>query len=501
MVGGIMEQEKVERHAYFRKKVYQAYQEVIRSGVYVNSRYSIPFTFHSGAKKVSRSIDPMVSSAIANCLMPKSCSMYRGGHGGGKTSLCQKVAHVMTSIPEDDIARAMIRGNDDETVRSLVASLKLGKLINSGEEEVDWRPFLTSPVKIIDEVNRFLPSTLNGLFEVLNKGSTGAFGEYYEGGDYVCYATENPHDEGTYPMSKPFLDRFGMCINAPQVPSPNDLFVLSQRRDDKLNKIVIEPVLTFDELKEIRRMISEDITFTSEALLYTVYFVSGLSLCIRGDQNDKGQSTIPVGPRCEGCDFKEQYCEMTQQGISGRAFLDILRIGKAYSWFLGAFADPAKPEVQMSVIQSILPYVINHRVKSNEHMLRKDPYWGREFNFSEDLVARVTSQFSTSKALLADLNDLLSGNIALEDSKLNDPIKDLVITYGYKPLVQEASSSQKFKSLYKILNERQLTIGDIQKVERGIFEADEILPQARMYLIQLLNIQKSTIAEIGGVPA
>ncbi|MBS3167195.1 AAA family ATPase [Candidatus Woesearchaeota archaeon] len=484
----------VEENKNAREKVRGVYKEVITSGIYVNTRYSIPLEYRDvfGEEK-KEFLDPMVSSAIINCLVPKSGLLFRGGHGGGKTSLIMKVSSAMTGISEAELRKSMIRGNDDETYNTLVASLNLGRLLGPEHaEEVRWRPFITSKVKIIDEVNRFLPATLNGLFEPLNEGSAGfaVTGETMALDDYVFYATENPNDEGTYKLPKPFLDRFSMRVNAPQVPGVNDLFVLSQRKDDKLNKLALKSIFKFDELVNLRRKIIEDISFTTDSLLYTIYATEGMSLCVRADQLDKNQSTIDVGPRCKGCEYSGQYCEMTQQGISGRAFLDVLRWSKAYSWFLNSFERSEKPEVQLSIIQSILPYLIAHRITPNDHQLKKDPYWGMEGKFTQTLIEKLNEGYNTTKSLLVDMNEVLSGALPFNKSKINTPTKDLVIEYGYKPLLKEASESDSFKTFYKRLIGAKLDLNDLSIMEKNIFESLDIKPQARMYLVQLMNIHK-----------
>ena len=76
--------DELKFHSDSRKTVRDAYEEIIKKGVYVNTRYSIPFEYRNSKNEiVKEEIDPMVSAAVVNCLVPKSCLLFRGGHGGG----------------------------------------------------------------------------------------------------------------------------------------------------------------------------------------------------------------------------------------------------------------------------------------------------------------------------------------------------------------------------------------------------------------------------------
>src|SRR3989344_9481768 len=230
----------LNKHNELREKVRKVYTDIPVQEVYFNSRGSMKFEYKNPQGEIRKTyLDPMTSSVIMNALVPKSGVIFRGGHGGGKTTLVEKVSYMLTGIPEDEITSAMIRGNDDQNVNTLLATLKLGKLFVDGEEEVIWRNFVKCPVKIIDEINRFPPAAQNALFEIMNRGRAEFIDQEYEIKDFMAFATENPNDTGTYPLSKPFLDRFGFCIPAPQLPSASDQYLLATRADDKLEGLVV----------------------------------------------------------------------------------------------------------------------------------------------------------------------------------------------------------------------------------------------------------------------
>ena len=474
-----------KQHDTLREKVRTVYTEIPAQGVYYNSRGGMEFTYKGTDAKIHKTfLDPMTSSVIVNALVPKSGVIFRGGHGGGKTTLVEKVSHMMTSIPEKEIVSSMIRGNDDQNVNTLLASLALGKLMAKGEQEVIWRNFVKCYVKIIDEVNRFPPPAQNALFEILNKGRVEFLGEVYENEDFMCFATENPNDPGTYPLSRPFIDRFSFCVPAPQIPSANDQYLLAERPDDKLHELKIKPVMTLDELKAARKIISEDVKLNSGPLVYMIYLTQAVSTCERGDYSDKSHNEIAVGERCKGCGFDTAtaLCKMTDTGVSGRAFLDFQRWGKAYSWFLNAFTDASKPEVQLEVIQSIAPYLMYHRVEANENVLAKTPYFGQKLKFLEDVVAKATQGYNTVKDALKEVPEILRGDINPENAQIQSIDKDLVVKYHFKPLIEEANKRE-FREIYDLIESKGMHGKTYKEVQRKLALENELKPQAQKYLL------------------
>lgn len=472
-------------HDTLREKVRSVYSEVSSQGLYYNSRSSMEFTFKNEDGTIRKTyLDPMTSSAIVNALVPKSGVIYRGGHGGGKTTLVEKVTHMLTGIPEDEIVSAMIRGNDDQNVNTLLATLRLGKLMAEGEEEVLWRRFVTCYVKIIDEVNRFPPPAQNALFEILNKGRVEFSDQVYEIDDFIAFATENPNDPGTYPLSKPFVDRFSFCVPAPMIPSAQDQYMLAERPDDKLHSLDVKPLMKLTELKKARKIISEDVKMSPDALLFSIYLTQAIASCMRGDNHDKSHNEIPVGERCKGCpyDTSAAVCKMSQCGVSGRAFLDFQRWGKAYAWFLNAFDDPENPEVPIEVIQTIAPYLMYHRVQPNELVLAREPYNGAKLEFLEDMVAKAMHGYNTIQEALQEIPAILRGDISPKQAKLNSVDKDLVIVTQFKPLVAEADKPE-FRRLYDRIETKEMTPEELRELEEMLAFNTELSPHAQKYLL------------------
>lgn len=469
----------------YREKLRDVYSEIPLKGIYYNSRSSMDFSYIRPDKKLCQVyLDPMVSSVIVSAVVPKSCVLYRGGHGGGKTSMIEEVSTSLFDIPKDEIVSAMIRGNDDQNVNTLLAAFKIGKLLK-GEEEVKWRKFVTCPIKIADEINRFPPTAQNALFEIFNKGRVEFVDNVYEVNDFELFATENPRDVGTYPMSRPFLDRFGICIPAPQLPSAEDLMALSARKDDKIYKFdAPKRTTSLDDAKEMEKIVNDSVKISNDGLLYMIYLAQSLETCTRGDFGDKTHCEISLEERCKGCGYSTDasLCRFTEGGFSGRAFLDLQRWSKGYSYFLNAFENPKDPKVQMSVIETLVPYSLYHRVDPNDALFTKDPYFGRKLYYLKEIAKKARESFATIKEPLAEIPAILKGDMDPDKAKIKNVKKDLVVVEHFAPIV-EASKLPEFRTMYNAIeNSDRMAEDELVELEKHLVFETELPPRAKAFL-------------------
>ncbi len=477
----------LKRHEDYRSKMQDALLGLPLGAIYLNSRTGMKLQYvGSDGKPHTRHLDPMGSSTIANALVPMGGVIYRGGHGGGKTTLAQKAAYMVTGIPESE--HGYISGNDDQNVSTLIASFKTGKLLTTGEEEVVWRKFVKSPVKIIDELNRFPPPAQNALFRLLNKG-VAEFVDYETGvEDFILMATENPNDPGTYPLSRPFVDRFGLCVPAPQIASAQDQYALLQRPDEKLAGLKVDKKLSWEELGKLRKMVSEDVTLDPETKLYAIYLTQAVSTCVRADGNDKSHNALRIPDRCKGCHFdtSNSVCQATQTGISGRAALDLQRYAKAYAWLADAFADPKNPGVQPSIVEAVAPYAFFHRLEPVETRLKENGgsgAVGAEFKYVSSVVARASQGYAAVRdVLVTDFPEIMDGEREFTGSRLEAAANgDIVLQTQFAPLARQASAPE-FREFAKRL-QQDLSEGELMDVSRGVMFGSELETEAKEYLM------------------
>ncbi|HLC78686.1 MAG TPA: MoxR family ATPase [Candidatus Nanoarchaeia archaeon] len=481
-----MDEKTEKKMDAYREVLRDVYSSIATDRIYVNSRANMDFTYedHKGEIKTV-TLDPMTSVVINSAIVPKSTVLIKGGHGGGKTSMIEEVSSRLFDVPKKEIVAAMIRGNDDQNVSTLLGTYHMGKLIATGEEEVRWRKFVTCPIKIADEINRFPPTALNALFEIFNKGRVEFADQVYEVDDFELYATENPNDAGTYPMSKPFLDRFGISVPASQLPAIEDMMALSARRDDKIYPFKENGYKqSMKEAKEMEKIVADNVKMGNEALLYSIYLGQSLSSCIRGDFGDKSHSELSLEERCKGCDFltSESLCRRTMDGFSGRAYLDLQRWAKAYSYFLNAFKNPSKPEVQLGIVESVAPFVFFHRVTPNEEYSGKDPFFGMKLSYMRDIAKRAREAYVLIKDPLMEIPRVLSGEISPDSAKINQVKKDLVVREHFMPIIN-AARDRDFRTIYDKLEETEkVSYSEVIDLDKAMTFTTKISPRGRTFL-------------------
>ena len=182
-----------------RKKVWNTLNLIQANQLFVHSK-NLEIKYYDQKKnKTSKTILPeILSLCVLNALVPNSAMLLVGGHGGGKTTLVKLLGRMFTGMRLDEIENSIVRGHPQLTEEKLTGTLKLGKLMKDGVEEVVWRQFITGFWKIIDEVNRLTPYSQDILLSLLAEGKV----KYYDAINtiekYTLYGTINPQDVGTF---------------------------------------------------------------------------------------------------------------------------------------------------------------------------------------------------------------------------------------------------------------------------------------------------------------
>lgn len=117
-----------------------------------------------------------------------------------------------------------------------------------------------SDIVLVDEINRAPAKTQAALFEVMEEKQVSIDGTTYRMGDlFTIIATQNPVEhEGTYKLPEAQLDRFLMKItmNYPSVTEEEQILQLHQGKRGFVKLAGIEPVISKEELLQLRGMIN-----------------------------------------------------------------------------------------------------------------------------------------------------------------------------------------------------------------------------------------------------
>ncbi|MHA1519263.1 MAG: AAA family ATPase [Promethearchaeota archaeon] len=390
------------------------------------------------SKKIkTMELPEILTLCILNALVPNSAMLLIGGHGGGKTSIVKYLGRMFTGLSLDEIEEGILRGHPQLTEEKIIATLNLPKLMKNGEEEVIWRTFASNFWKIIDEVNRCSPYTQNILLSLLAEGKIKYYDAVLNVTKFCLYATMNQNDVGTFEMSMPFLDRFGISVPI-SMPTSQDLSQILRSRDEKLGGydelVQVPKVLTEEDLLNIWFEVGE-VSCNIEAEDYIHAIVREFTLCTR---IDKGNSDYlkPSTGLCTGCHYNipnKIPCSHCDSILSVRVAKDLLRYARALTWLLGL------EEVSINTIDTIAPYIIAHRVHYVDRTLNDAPFWGNKYQFTVNLLKMIRKRYANRRKAYDLIETMRAGKAPTDAiSKLTTFSKsDLIVKHDLLPFAKK----------------------------------------------------------------
>jgi len=470
---------KIVEEDQLRKKVWKIINLIQANQLFVHYKdLSIKFLSEKNKKVQTKLLPEILSLCILNAIVPNSAMLLIGGHGGGKTTLVKLLGRMFTANSLSNIENSIIRGHPQLTEEKLIGTLKLGKLMKEGEEVVVWRQFVTNFWKIIDEVNRLTPYAQDILLSLLAEGTVKYYDSIATINKFCLFATINPHDVGTFELSQPFLDRFGISVPI-SMPSSHDLQLILTGKDEKYSGmdelIQVPEILTIDELMEIWYYVNR-VSFTPEVNNYIHAIIREFTLCSRVDKGNT-EDIKPSTGLCSGCHFNtaQNICNKIDSILSVRVAKDLLRYSKALAWLLGL------DKIDINIVNTIAPYVISHRVIYVKREIDKSPYFGNKYEFSKNILDIVQKRFKNRELCYQIAERFRGGNP--KDTDLSELKKfeknDLIIKYDlipfvnsvnnkeYPPIAQQIQETAKKGDIDKLAEIRNNLLEEIDFPNRG----------------------------------
>ena len=439
-----------------RDKVWNIINLTQANQLFVHSSQLNVQYFGEGKKKVTtRPVPEILTVCVLNALVPNSSMLLIGGHGGAKTTLVKLLGRMFTGKPLNEIEEAILRGHPQLTEEKILATLDLPKLMQ-GQEIVKWRTFVLDFWKIIDEVNRMTPYAQNILLSLLAEQRVKFYDSTYPVPQFCLFATMNPQDAGTFDLPVPFLDRFGISLPF-SMPSTNDLSLILKSKDTRLfgydEFMQVPAVLSIDDMMRIWRSVdAQHIEEEAEDFIHAI--IREFSVCDRinkGVSNDK-----EVGPDlCADCHFNtsKSICNKVTTILSVRAAKDLQRYAKALAWLMGVPVD-------INIVMTVAPYVIQHRVKYVSTEATQAPYFGDKMRFTQALLDIVKSRFFLRAESINIMKDIKKGDA--------DPdAMDTLIDYGKNDLIVK----QDFIPVASVFLDERYT-GYLKQIEKSYNDSD-----------------------------
>ncbi len=144
-------------------------------------------------------------------------------------------------------------------------------IYNQRTTDFEFRPGpIFTNLLLADEINRAPPKTQAALLEAMQEHQVTSEGLTRRlERPFLVLATQNPIEhEGTYPLPEAQLDRFLLRISVGYPSREHELGILEQRRDRRVDEVVLDQVVDTAELREMQRAL-EDV-YVAESLGYYI---------------------------------------------------------------------------------------------------------------------------------------------------------------------------------------------------------------------------------------
>lgn len=261
-----------------------------------------------------------VNLAVA-CLLAKGHLLIEDLPGMGKTTLAQSLAQVL------GLKYERVQFTSD----LLPADILGVSIFNKQDAEFLFHPGpIFTQILLADEINRATPKTQSALLEAMEEGQVSIEGKTRPlPNPFFVIATQNPLTQiGTYPLPESQLDRFLMRLSI-GYPSPNTEKMLYLGENPRENLKKLKQVINLDELAVLQSHVNE--------IKVNDNLVDYLQRLVQFTRSDAKIS----------------------MGLSPRGALSLLRAAKA--WALIQNRNYVIPDD----IQSVFPWVVEHRLKAN----------------------------------------------------------------------------------------------------------------------------------------
>jgi MoxR-like ATPase len=191
-----------------------------------------------------------VVRGVLTALVAGGHVLLEGPPGTGKTLLCKTVARVA------GLEFARIQFTPD----LLPADILGGPILRRGPAGIEELQFRPGPVfanlVLADELNRASPRTQAALLEVMEERQvTTPDGTRALDEPFVVLATQNPFDQGTYPLPESQLDRFLLRLTV--AGAAEDELVRILAADPNAALAAARPTIDRAGLLELRRIAAE----------------------------------------------------------------------------------------------------------------------------------------------------------------------------------------------------------------------------------------------------
>ena len=299
--------------------------------------------------------------------------VFIGGPGRGKTTMATLMA-LLAGAPLAQVRQGVQHGHPQLTLADLLGSPLPGDLVRAeriGDIQVQWRSWITTRVKIIDEYNRIPTKTQSALLSLMAEGYAEMYEQVIHSGRSAWYLTANDEQGGgTFPVIEALRDRIDLVVRCTPF-HPRFLDTLAERVAGGVSPeefVPAELICTPEELDEADRVV-RTVSIPPPVRELLGFLLGQLDFCLRASDRLelRTKDTLHlagrrVGQVCtEDCplDKTTNLCTQTENGVSSRAVQALLHFAQALAWFR------ERESVGADDIRAMLPWVLHDKLRIN----------------------------------------------------------------------------------------------------------------------------------------
>jgi len=302
------------------------------------------------------SADDFLKLAIAS-VVSRSTLLLFSPPGYAKSTFINMIAKyfgILESHPH-----FMITGSMQTSEEHIVGAVDHYKAINTGEKNVEWAPFLDSPFKGMDELDKFNQYSLNAYLPVMAQG-VALVGSHRKKVQKVAHilAMNSPDSPGSANFQIPeyLKDRVDIELRFPDNSFTEDERILDVTFDEDQEDLVesMPTEATYEDLLALYHLVSS-VEPSEQAKKAAGLYKHLTNFCQKGAKSEN--KTFPgCCADCELAQCEDQLPCSQVTSLSIRAAQSSIRVGKGL-----AFLENCQ-RVEKSHVDMVFPYVMSHRV-------------------------------------------------------------------------------------------------------------------------------------------
>lgn len=287
---------------------------------------------------------------IVAAVLTRSTLLLHGPPGCAKSTAIKMIAKAFGVT-----GQWRINGGVDTKEEDLVGALDIVAMTNGEGRKVIFSPLMSSPMMLIDEIDKIPSFCQAPLLPVLAEGEARVGTECQIVPPRFTAMTMNPPapGQGNFELPEAIKDRLDLEIRFPSTTFAELTDIFSNVMDNQGDLTKAMPTLgSMEELKALQDQVAA-LPITREAKVAAAMYIHASTACCK----DAKVEMINFPACCSDCEFANSsfYCSKIAP-LSARTGLSALKVAKGIAYLRGS------KQVEKQDVDKVFPMVMSHRV-------------------------------------------------------------------------------------------------------------------------------------------